>query len=313
MDRLEAMSILVASAEAGSFSAAGRRLGVPLPTVSRKVAELEALLNARLLVRSPRKLSLTDAGAAYVSACKRILEQIEDAEAQASGEYKVPRGELTVTAPIVFGRLHVLPVVNDFLAEFSEINVRLTLSDLNLSLVDEHVDLAVRVGTLPDSALVATKVGEIRRVVCGSPAYFAAHGTPSVPDDLAGHMCVTFTAMAFGATWLFGSKGGEQQAARPRCRLRVNTAEAAIDAALAGVGVTNVLSYQCARAVGDGKLRVVLREHEPDPVPVHLVHAGQGLLPLKMRRFLEFAAPRMRKSLASDLAKLRPAHQGAGD
>jgi DNA-binding transcriptional LysR family regulator len=305
MDRLEAMSFLVASAEAGSFSAAGRQLGVPLPTISRKIADLEARLNTQLLVRSTRKLSLTEAGAAYIAACKRILEQVDEAETEAGGEYTVPRGTLTVTAPVVFGRLHVVPIVNEFLAKFPQINVHLTLSDHTISLADEHIDLAVRVGALPDSTLVATKVGEIRRVVCGSPAYFAAHGTPKTPDDLRDHMCVTFTALAAGLTWMFKpSGGGATKGVRPLCRLKINTAESAIDSAMAGVGITNVLSYQVARPVAEGKLRVVLQDYEPDPMPVHLVHAGQALLPLKMRKFIEFAAPRLRSSLATALAKL---------
>jgi DNA-binding transcriptional LysR family regulator len=304
MDRLEAMSILVASVESGSFSAAGRQLGVPLPTISRKVADLEAHLNTQLLVRSTRRLALTEAGVAYVSACKRILEQVDEAESLASGEFTIPRGTLVMTAPIVFGRLHVLPVVNDFLAKFAQINVYLTLSDQTLNLVDEHIDLAVRVGALPDSTLVATKVGEIRRVVCGSPAYFAAHGTPRTPEELVHHMCVTFTALASGMTWVFNPRGGQSKGVRPLCRLKINTAESAIDAAVAGVGVTNVLSYQVARPVSEGRLRVVLQDYEPEPTPVHLVHAGQALMPLKMRRFMEFAAPRLRRSLIADLAKL---------
>ena len=219
MDRLEAMSFLVASAEAGSFSAAGRRLGVPLPTISRKIADLEAHLKTQLLVRSTRRLSLTEAGTAYIAACKRILEQVDEAESQAAGEYTVPRGTLTMTAPVVFGRLHVVPIVNEFLARFPQINVHLTLSDYTISLVDEHIDLAVRVGALPDSTLVAMKVGEIRRVVCGSPAYLAAHGTPKTPDALLDHMCVTFTALAAGLTWVFQPKGGgASKGVRPLCR-----------------------------------------------------------------------------------------------
>jgi DNA-binding transcriptional LysR family regulator len=307
MDRLEAMSILVASVEAGSFSAAGRQLGVPLPTISRKIAELEAHLNTRLLVRTTRKLSLTEAGLAYIAACKRILEQVDEAESQAAGEYTVPRGTLTMTAPIVLGRLHVVPVVNEFLANFAQINVYLTLSDHTISLVDEHIDLAVRVGALPDSTLIATKVGEIRRVVCGSPAYFAAHGTPKTPDDLKEHMCVTFTALASGMTWIFNPRGSKtSKGVRPYCRLKINTAESAIDAAIAGLGVTNVLSYQIAQPVAEGKLKVILQDYEPDPIPVHLVHAGHAILPLKLRRFTEFAASRLRKSLAADPAKLAP-------
>jgi DNA-binding transcriptional LysR family regulator len=300
MDRLEAMSLLVAAVEAGSFSAASRTLGVPLATVSRKVAELEARLNARLLVRSTRKLALTDAGAVYVAACRRILEQVGDAETQASGEYVTPKGDLVVAAPIVFGRLHVLPTVSDFLASFPDISVRMVLSDRNVDLVEHHVDVAVRIGALPDSSLIATRVGSVRRVVCGSPRYFAAHGTPKTPADLADHTCVTFAGLASGTPWTFASRSRSlAQPVPPRCRLNVNTAEGAIDAAIAGIGITHVLSYQVARAVEDGKLRIVLREFEPDPMPVSVIHAGQALLPLKLRSFLEYAVPRLRKSLAT--------------
>lgn len=305
MDRLEAMTLLVASVETGSFSAAGRKLGIPLPTISRKVADLEARLKTRLLVRSTRKLALTDAGLAYVAACKRILELVDEAEAQATGEYNVPRGELTVTAPIVLGRLHVLPVVSDFLAHFREINVRMALSDRNVNLADDHIDMAVRIGELPDSTMVATKVGAVRHVICGSPDYFAAHGSPKTPDDLADHLCVAFSIAGAGQPWTFAPKGkGAANVARPLCRLTINTAEAAIDAAVAGVGLTNVLSYQAARAVSEGKLMVVLQDYVPPPMPVHLIHAGHALLPLKTRRFVEFAAPRLRKSLAADQALL---------
>ncbi|MEP9375470.1 LysR family transcriptional regulator [Aquabacter sp. CN5-332] len=297
MDRLEAMSILLAAVEAGSFSAASRKLGVPLPTISRKVGELEAHLKTRLLIRSTRKLTLTDAGADYVAACKRILEQVGDAETQASGEYSAPRGELILTAPIVFGRLHVVPTVTAFLAAFPDIDVRMVLSDRNANLVDDHIDMAVRIGALPDSSMVATRVGSVRRVVCGSPAYFAAHGTPKTLDDLADLTSVTFAGL--GTSWTFPSqsRGKAAKSVQPRCRLSINMAEAAIDAAIEGIGLTQVLSYQVARAVAGGKLRIVLEDFEPAPMPVHLIHAGQGRLPLKMRRFLEFAVPRLRQSL----------------
>ena len=159
MDRLEAMTMLAAAADSGSFSAASRKLGIPLPTLSRKVAELEKHLNTRLFLRSTRKLALTEAGATYLRACTRILELVGDAEAEASGEFSTPRGELTIAAPIVFGRLHVVPVVSDFLAQFPEINVRMTLSDRNVNLLEDHVDMAARVGALPDSSMIATRRG----------------------------------------------------------------------------------------------------------------------------------------------------------
>jgi DNA-binding transcriptional LysR family regulator len=300
------MEYFIAAVEAGSFSAAGRQLNVPLPTVSRKIADLEAHLNTQLLVRSTRRLALTEAGVSYLAACKRILDQVNEAESQAAGEHNVPRGGLTVTAPIVFGRLYVVPVVTEFLAKFPQINVYLTLSDRTLDLVDEHIDLAVRSGTLSDTTLVATKVGEIRRVVCGSPAYFSTHGTPKTLDDLAEHMCVTYTALASGMTWVFNPQDGKPtRGVRPLCRLKINTAEAAIDAAIAGVGITNVLSYQIVKPVSEGKLSLILQDFEPEPTPVHIIHARQALLPLKMRLFVDFAVSRLRKSLEDDLAKLR--------
>ena len=305
MDRLEAMSILIAAVETGSLSAAGRKLGTPLPTISRKVAELEAYLHTRLLVRSTRRLVLTDSGAAYVAACKRILEQVGEAERAASGEYNTPKGDLIITAPVVFGRLHVLPAINDFLSHFPDINVRLVLSDRNVNLIDDHVDMAVRIGPLPDSSMVATRVGSVRRVVCGSPAYFADHGLPKAPADLSAVSCVTFDVLASATSWSFTMPGSNaDQTVAIRSRLSVNTAEAAIDAAVAGVGVTRVLSYQAAKAIEQGKLVAVLEEFEPEPMPVSLLHAGQGLLPLKMRSFLDFVAPRLRKAL------LPPKHDG---
>lgn len=316
MDRLEAMSVLAAAVETGSFSAAGRRLGMPLPTVSRKVSELEAQLNTRLLVRTTRKLALTDAGAAYLAAARRILDLVADAEALAAGEYSAPRGDLILTAPIAFGRIHVMPLVHEFLGRFPEIKVRVTLSDRNVNLVEDHVDMAVRIGALADSSMIATRIGLVRRVICASPAYLAAHGTPRTPADLDGHVCIGFTASAANAVWTFAAPGRRQaQNLTVPCRLNVNTAEAVIDAAIAGVGLTQVLSYQVAEAVAAGKLRILLAKFETEPSPVHLVHAAQGLLPHKLRAFLDFAAPRLRKSLArveTGLGKVRPRAPGRG-
>lgn len=305
MDRLEAMSILVAAAESGSFSAASRKLRMPLPTVSRKVAELEAHLNARLLVRSTRKLTLTDAGVAYLAACKQILEQVSEAESAAAGEYSAPRGELVVTAPVVFGRLHMLPIISDFLAAFADITVRLVLADRNLHLLDEHIDVALRIGKLPDSSMVATQVGTVGRVVCASPQYLAQAGEPHAPADLARFSCIVSDALPSSYVWEFGGHQAPQQTVPVRARLSVNTVEAAIDAAIAGVGLTNVLSYQAASAVGEGKLKLVLREFEPEPIPVSVMHAGQGKLPLKTRSFSDFIVPRLRAALACDKEMLR--------
>ncbi|WP_192251498.1 LysR family transcriptional regulator [Mesorhizobium silamurunense] len=300
MDRLDAMSLFVATVEAGSLSAAARRAGMPLATVSRKLSELERHLKARLLNRSTRRLTLTDAGQSYLAACRRILEEVSEAERTAAGEYSSPTGELVVTAPVVFGRLHVLPVITAFLAVYPDVDIRLTLSDRITQLVEEHIDLAVRIGELPDSAMVAMRVGSIRRVVCAGPAYLAGHGTPLEPRDLAGHNCITFEGLASPATWSFVT-GKSETAVPVRSRLQVNTAEAAIDAAIAGLGLTKVLSYQADAAVRAGALRVVLEPFEPPPWPVNLVHAGRGLLPVKLRAFLDFAAPRLKERLARSL------------
>jgi DNA-binding transcriptional LysR family regulator len=299
MDRLAAMTTLLAAVEGGSLSAASRKLGMPLPTVSRKISELEAHLRTRLIHRTSRRLSLTDAGQAYVAASKRILEDVGEAERAAAGEYSAPRGDLAMTAPIVFGRLHVLPIAIAFLKAYPDINIRIALGDRVVDLQEEHVDLAVRIGELPDSSLVATRVGTVSRVVCGSPGYFETRALPKNPADLRGHDCISFEGMTSPDRWTFAS--GKSQVSVPvRSRLIVNTAEAAIDAAIAGVGVTRVLSYQAEAALRTGALRRVLRRFEPAPMPVSLVHAGQGLLPLKLRAFIDFAAPRLKARLAQD-------------
>ena len=297
MDRLESMSILVTAVESGSLSAAARRLGTPLATVSRKVSELEAHLKTRLLNRSSRRLTLTDAGRSYVEACRRILEEVGEAERAASGEYGAPKGDLIITAPIVFGRLHVLPVAIEFLKAFPDIDIRMMLTDRVVNLLEDHVDLAVRIGELPDSSLVATRVGSIRRVVCGSPAYFAERGLPKSPGELGTHDCVTFEGLMSADAWTF-TIGKSDASVAIHSRLVVNTAEAAIEAAIAGVGITRVLSYQVAAAMRAGALAVALQEFEPAPWPVSLVYTGGRLLPLKLRAFLDFAAPRLKATLS---------------
>jgi DNA-binding transcriptional LysR family regulator len=297
MDRFEAMSTLLSAVEAGSLSAASRKLGMPLATVSRKVSELEAHLRTRLVNRTSRRLTLTDAGRSYIVACKRILDDIGEAERAAAGEYIAPRGDLTITAPIVFGRLHVLPVAIEFLGAYPDVDIRVALADRVVNLQEDDVDLAIRIGELPDSGLIATRVGSIRRVICGSPAYFARRGTPKSPGELGAHDCISFEGLTSPDGWKF-TVGKSTVSVAVRSRLVVNTAEAAVDAATAAVGVTRVLSYQVASALRAGTLALVLQRFEPPPWPVSLVHAGGGLLPLKLRAFLDFAAPRLKARLA---------------
>ena len=300
MDRLEAMAMLVAVTEAGSLSAAARRLKVPLATLSRKVSDLEKLLGARLLIRTTRKLTLTDVGVAYVAATRRILEDVEHAEKEAAGEYITPRGELTLTAPVMFGRLHVLPLVAEFLATWADINVRLSLTDRNIDIVEDHVDMAVRISRLPDSTMVATKVGEMRTVICASPKLLAERGIPERPDDIQRMPCVTVDAPILSPSWRFRVPGGSnviEVSVTPR--LSVSSTEAAAEAAVQGVGIVRLLYYQAAPGLASGALQTVLEDYEPEHQPVHLVHASRGQMPLKMRCFLDFAVPRLREALTT--------------
>jgi DNA-binding transcriptional LysR family regulator len=295
-DRLEAMSVLLTVVETGSLSAASRRLAMPLATVSRKVSELEAHLKTRLFNRSRRGLSLTDAGLGYVATCRRILEDLSEAEQIASGEFGAPRGNLVITAPVVFGRLHVLPIVMEFLKVYPEIDIRLLQLDRVVDLEEEHVDLALRIAELPDSSMIAKRVGQIRRVLCGSPDYFARHGYPVRLEDLQSHNCITIEKLASPAAWIFGS-GNSGRLIEINSRLTVNTAEAAIHVAMAGFGLTRVLSYQVAEAVASGRLILALEAFEPAPWPVSLLYSSRAPLPQKLRAFLDFAGPRLKAKL----------------
>jgi DNA-binding transcriptional LysR family regulator len=297
MDRLEAMSVFAAIVEGGSLSAAGRRLHIPLATVSRKLADLEAHLKTRLLTRSTRKLVLTDAGRDYLAACRQILEQVDEAERAASGAYAQVKGQLVIAAPIVFGRLHGVPVVAAFLDKHPDVDIHLRLGDRNVNLIEEHVDVALRIGALPDSNLVATQVGAIRRVVCASPAYLRRFGAPQTLDDLASHRCISFEGLDAANAWAFAGAGQEPRKVAVHTRLSVTTADAAIDAAVLGLGLTRVLSYQVADALRDGRLVRVLAHEEPAAVPASLIYPGQGRLPMKTRAFIDFAVGRLRAVL----------------
>lgn len=235
MDRLDAMAVFMTIVEAGSFSEASRRLGMPLATVSRRVAELEAHLKTQLLKRPARKLILTDAGRSYMAACKRIVEQVDEAERDASGEYRIPIGELSVTAPSPLGHMHLMPIALEFMAAYPDIHLRLVLSDRVVNLLEENIDVAIRIGELRDSSMIATRVGSIRNVVCGSPAYFAKHGKPQKPEDLSEHDCVTIDNAASLRGWKFTDGRGEILVPI-KSKLDVSSSEAAIIAAAEGVG-----------------------------------------------------------------------------
>src|SRR3984893_14799688 len=203
MDRLDAMSVIIAVTETGSFSAASRKLGTPVATVSRRVSGLETRLKAELFQRSSRKMMLTDAGRSYIEACKRIIEQVDDAERQVSGEYRIPKGDLAVTAPWGLGHMHLLPIAVEFLKAYPEIALRLVLTDRVVNTVEENIDVSIRIGTLPDSSMIATRIGSVRLVLCASPSYLAARGCPTEPADLCNHDCITVDNVAAPRSWKF--------------------------------------------------------------------------------------------------------------
>lgn len=307
MDRLEGMSIVLAVAEAGSLSAAARRQKMPLATVSRKVSELEAHLRTKLFNRSSRVLVPTDAGHSYIAAAKRILADVAEAERAASGEYSTPRGELTVSAPFAFGRLHLVPVLAEFVAVYAEVDIYLDLLDRPVNLLEEHVDVALRLGTLADSSLIAIRIGEIRRVLCASPAYLKSRGTPRSPDDLSNHDCISFVPFQSPTTWTF-KRDRTEHVVPVRSRLVLNNLESACEAARAGMGIASVFSYQLAGSVKSGELALLLQDFEPPPLPVSLVYPPNRFMPVKLRAFLDFAVPRLRARIG-DLPK-RAAPQG---
>jgi len=254
------------------------------------------LCRSQLVVRTSRKLLLTKAGAAYVAAARRVLEDLAEAERTASGEYRAPRGELLATAPIMFGTLNVAPIVHDFLAAYPDVGVRLVLSDWVIDLVESQLDVAVRIGRMPDSALVARRVGDVRWVVCASPDYLRRRGRPRTPADLSDHDCIGFEELQRTRAWPFAGDSGIEQIAI-RSRFSVNTADGVIGGAVAGLGIARVISYQAAAGVRAGTLIPILSEWVPPPMPVQLVYAAQQHQPLKQRAFVDFVAPRLQEKL----------------
>ena len=296
MDQLAAIRVFVAIADAGSLSAAGRNLGMPLTTVSRHLVALEDDVGARLITRTTRELRLTETGRHYLESCRGILTELDAARLRVAGEQAEPQGELAITAPVAFGRLRVLPIVTEFLKTFPRVTCRLLLVDRVVDLIDEGIDISVRIGALPDSSLRATRVGAIRLVTCVSPSYLAERGEPSLPRELAEHVCISVTALSAPDRWMFpGGKTGQRVAVQPH--LIVNTAEAAVDAAKSGLGIVRVLSYQAEACLADGSLRRILRDFEPEPIPVNLIHREDRLPQAKVESFIAFAAPRLRQAL----------------
>jgi len=286
MDRIDAMQAFVAVADLHGFAPAARKLGLSPSGMTRLIAALEERLGARLLQRTTRSVALTDVGKRYLERARQILADVDEAEGAVEGERTRPGGRLVVSAPIGFGRLHVSPVISEYLGRYPEVSVELRLSDLVVNLVEEGVDLAVRVGHLADSSLVARHVGEMRRVVVASPGYLKAHGEPRTPEAIASHQTIQFGAMSTPPDWRFGRAGSEVRVA-PAPRFSTNSSDAAIQYAVQDGGLTRVLAYQAADAIKGGRLKVVLAKFEPPPLPIHIVYPTSRLLPAKVRTFID--------------------------
>jgi DNA-binding transcriptional LysR family regulator len=292
MDRWQAMRVFAKVAETGGFADAGRQLHMSPPAVTRAVATLEEMIGTRLLTRTTRSVKLTEAGSRYFEDCRRILADISEAEAAAAGAHATPTGTLIVTASVLFGQMYVLPIITDFLNAYPSMVVRTLFVDRITNIVDEGIDVAVRIGHLPDSGSSAIRVGAVGRAICGSPAYFAQHGVPAAPAELARHNIIATTAAWASLDWQFGRDQKTSVTVHPR--LFCNTNEAAITAAINGWGLTRVLSYQIGPALVAGKLQTVLSEYGEEPLPIHVVHPAGRHIAAKTRSFIDFAVERLR-------------------
>jgi DNA-binding transcriptional LysR family regulator len=288
MDQLDGMRVFVAVAESGGFAPAARQLRLSPPVVTRAIAALERRLGARLLNRTTRQMHLTEAGQRFLADCKRIIAELQDAEALARNAHVEPQGLLTVTAPVMFGRMHIAPLLFDFLERHPKVDARAMFVDRIVNLIEEGFDVALRIGTLADSSLTAIKVGTVRRVVVASPAYLATHGAPRTPADVENHRAIG----SGRAPWRF--RGATASTQQPRMQLTVNGGDVAIASALAGQGLARPLSYQVDEELRDGRLQVVLADYEPPAQPVQLVYPEGRQAAAKVRAFVDFAAARLR-------------------
>lgn len=290
MDRWQAMRIFARVAETGSFAETARLLHMSPPAVTRAVAALEDMIGARLFVRTTRSVKLTEAGHRYFEDCRRILADIEEAEAAAAGSYASPSGTLTVTASAMFGQMYVLPIMTEFLTTHTAVAGRTFFVDRPVNIIEEGIDVAIRIGHLPDSGFSAIKVGTVRRVICGAPAYFETHGVPATPADLKDHRIVVSTSAWASPEWRFAQDYRIMISAALSC----NTNEAAIGTAQAGWGLTRVLAYQIGPALVEGTLQLALTDYEEPPLPIHIIHPEGRHAPAKVRAFIDLAVDRLR-------------------
>ena len=294
MDQLDAMRVYVAVVESQGFSAASRALGIPVPTVCRKVAHLEERLGVQLLVRSTRKVSATSSGMHYYDDARRILEDLNDSNRRVAGEYQQIKGLLTITAPALFGRLHILPIVNDFMRLHDEVEVRLLLTNHMLDMLEDHIDLGVSIGLRSPGSMKIVPVTGMRLIVCASPQYLSISGRPGKPDDLLDHETITYAQSCTQYPWPFKMPSGEIREINLKSRLIVNT-EAAADSALKHMGLTQLYYYQGKSYIEAGELEVVLENYEIEPTPVILAIPQGARTPQKVSAFVDFVITELRK------------------
>lgn len=293
MDRFHLMSVYVAVAEEEGFSRAARRLGISPPAVTRAVCTLERELGVKLLTRTTRQIRVTEAGSRYLEDARRILAEVAEAGEAAAGINAAPRGNLAVTAPALFGRMYVMPGMVDYLRRYPDMTVSALFVDRVVNLIDEGLDVGIRIGELPDSTMRAIRAGQVRRIVCAAPAYLKAHGIPRRPAALARHVVIAASGVSPRAEWKF-SGAGKPAVVRIQPRLTVTSNDAAIAAALAGFGVTRLLSYQIAPHLAAGKLKIILGEFEPPPLPIHVLHREGRQASAKVRAFVDMIVGQIR-------------------
>lgn len=294
MDRFQEMQVFVCVAQEQGFAAAARRLNLSAASVTRAVAALEQRIGTQLLLRTTRRVHLSDAGQRYLEDCRRILAEVQDAEASAAGVHAQPRGQLTLTAPVLFGDLFVTPLLVRYLQRYPQVSVNALLLDRVANMVEEGIDVAVRIGELADSGQHSVRVGEVRRVVCAAPQFLAAHGRPQHPDELRQAPVIAPSSIGQTRNWQFNDNG-RVLSVRPEPRLLVSANQAAISAACLGLGLTRVLSYQVADKVAAGQLEIVLEAFELAPLPIHVVYQGGRKAPTRVRSFVDFAVQTLRQ------------------
>ncbi|WP_047537079.1 LysR family transcriptional regulator [Methylotenera versatilis] len=296
MDRLNVMAIFVAVAEQEGFAGASRLLNISPPAVTRAIAALEEHLGVKLFNRTTRFVRLTEAGQRYLEDARRIIAAADEADEAATGINAEPKGHLVVTAPVLFGRLYVMPGISDYLQRYQNTEVTALFLDRIVNLLEEGVDVGIRIGELPDSSYNALRVGQVRRVLCASPSYLSEHGIPSVPDALVKHQLIVAGAISSTVDWRF-EDAGSPVTIRVKPRLRVTSNDSAIEAAMLGLGITRLLSYQIATQLASGELKIIMSDFEPKPMPINIIHREGRYDSAKIRSFIDLISMRLKTTL----------------